>query len=234
MVIAIYCYLYIALLVFVCNDKLIPDNGKLGASGVATNWIRKLRAIWRFCIDEWCYNVRICSYSCASWHNYFCFTLGFVLNWLFPLLVILFLKVADCFDHSRLALWTLCVWIVNDWLSLWLCDRFCIWLMTFASLFWFCLFFGFRPLRPLLLWFLPSPFGLFAAVLVGPLRFVWWLRWGWVSVSPAGFYPSIGTLFVILLSYFFFIVFEGYPGRRSPLCWELATCPLRAQQAFED
>ena len=57
---------------------------------------------------------------------------------------------------------------------------------------------------------------------------------GKVIVSPAGLHPSNGTLFVILLCYFSFIVFEGYPGRRSHLCWELARCLLLAWQAFED
>ena len=57
---------------------------------------------------------------------------------------------------------------------------------------------------------------------------------GKVRVSPAGLHPSNGTLFVILSCYFSFVVFEGYPGRRCHLCWELATSPLRARQAFED
>ena len=53
-------------------------------------------------------------------------------------------------------------------------------------------------------------------------------------VSSAGFHPSNRTLVVILLCYFSFIVFEGYSGGRSHLCWELATRPLWAHKAFED
>lgn len=38
-------------------------------------------------------------------------------------------------------------------------------------------------------------------------------------MSPAGPYRSIGTLFIILLS---FLIFEGGPGWKSDLCVELA------------
>ena len=58
------------------------------------------------------------SYSCVSWHNYH----NFILNWLFPLPVLLFKKVEGCIDRGRLAVQqTLFLWIACYWLSLWLC-----------------------------------------------------------------------------------------------------------------